>query len=67
MTTNTYEIAYRTGGTLNAVWHPVLGHFDAETCATKRAEIERMGYKTVAHRAGWIAVIGLPIGYGPAA
>lgn len=63
MTQILFEIAYRTGGTSNFKWQPVIGAFTRDECAAKRAEIERMGYKTVAHKAGWIETIGLPDGW----
>jgi hypothetical protein len=58
-----YEIAYRTGGTENAKWRRVVGQFEWPACQAKRTEIEKMGYKTVANKAGWIEAIGLPEGW----
>lgn len=46
-----FQISYRTGGTVNGRWHPVLDFFgDAETASAKAAEIERMGYLTAVAR-----------------
>lgn len=47
-----YRIAYRTGGTENFKWVFVLGFFSGEGLRSNRAEIERMGYPTIALAAG---------------
>ena len=43
-----YRIAYRIGGTENFEWHCIAGRHSGACLENNRAEIERMGYPTVA-------------------
>ena len=47
---DTYSLAYRTGGTSNAKWHRVSERYATRPeAASRQAEIESMGYKTVSY------------------
>lgn len=65
MANNTqFAVIYRTGGTENFKWTRVLENYRTrEAAQTKAAEIERMGYKTLIHRAAQLDSNGLPESY----
>ena len=65
MTTKTFAVIYRTGGTENFKWHRVADRFTRETAIAKRDELQKAGYP--AHIAGWDASmsIGLPETFAP--
>jgi len=61
---NTYQIAYRIGGTASCKWRKVLAVYDThQEALNKSHDIERMGYKTRIFTKHELEVIGLPIGW----
>jgi hypothetical protein len=59
-TPKNFAVIYRTGGTENFKWVRVLDVFTREEAATKKAELERMGYPSLVHDAKKLESIGLP-------
>ena len=61
---DTYSLAYRTGGTSNAKWHRVSERYATRPeAASRQAEIETMGYKTLVYKTKSLDAVGLPAGY----
>ena len=55
-----FSVIFRTGGTDNFKWNLVGDVFTRETATAKVVELERMGYKAMAHDAKQLASIGMP-------
>jgi hypothetical protein len=61
---NTYEIAYRIGGTASCKWRKVLAVYATHQEALAEAlKIEQSGYKTRIYSTYELETIGLPIGW----
>lgn len=58
-----YTVIYRTGGTENFQWKKCLPVATREKAFQDKAEIERMGYKSIVHDTDQINAIGLPETY----
>ena len=58
-----YSVIFRTGGTDNFKWNLVGDVFTRETATVKVAELERIGYRAMAHDAKLLASIGMPESY----
>ena len=58
-----FSVIFRTGGTDNFKWNLVGDVFTRETASAKVAELERMGYRAMAHDAAMLASIGMPESY----
>lgn len=63
MKNETFVNVYRTGGTENFKWIPVIPIQGRDAANTQREEIERMGYRCYTYTLHQLEVIGVPDTY----
>ena len=59
----TFTNVYRTGGTAMCEWRRCLPVATREKANQQRAEVERMGYKTLTFKTHELDSIGMPEGW----
>lgn len=58
-----YTVAYRSGGTHRCYWRRVLVRFTQQGAADMQETIERSGFKALVYKTASLDAIGLPIGW----